>query len=75
MSFKRQNDVSPSTAITDVTFDHFSVANDVKAARAFRHVILLFHVTRFFNIGSIGEVCSNSSYYSIVTYLFTVTIY
>ena len=60
MSFKHQNDVSPSTAITVVTFDDFSVANDVKAACAFRTVTLLFHIAQFFNIGSIGEVCSNS---------------
>ena len=59
MSFKRQIDVTPSTAMTGVTFDLFSVTIDVKAARAFRTVILLFHITRFFNIGSIGEVCSN----------------
>ena len=58
-SFKRINDVTPSNAITGVTFDHFSVANDVKAAGAFRTVTLLFHITRFVNIGSIGEVCSN----------------
>ena len=45
---KRQNDVTPSNAITDVTFDHYSVANDVKAARVLRTVTLLFHITRFF---------------------------
>ena len=61
MSFKCQNDVLPSTAITDVTFDHFSVANDVKAAHTFRTVTLMFHITQFFNIGSIGTVCSNES--------------
>ena len=61
MSFKCQNELSPSTAITDVTFDHLSVANDVKAAHAFRTVTLLFHITQFFNIGSIGEVCSNQN--------------
>ena len=58
-SFKRQNDVTPSNAITDATFDHFSVVNDDKAARAFRTVTLLFHITQFFNIGCIGEVCLN----------------
>ena len=35
------------------------MVNDVKAARAFRTVTLLFRITRFFNIGCIGEVCSN----------------
>ena len=60
-SFKRQSDVTPSTAITDVTFDLFAVAIDAKAARAFRTVTLLFHITRFFNIGSIGEMCSNKT--------------
>ena len=35
-SFKRQNDVTPSNAINDVTFDHFSVINDVKAACVFQ---------------------------------------
>ena len=45
--------------LSSATFDYFSVANDVKAARAFRTVTLLFHITRFSNIGSIGEVCSN----------------
>ena len=58
-SFKRQNDATPSDAITDVTFDNFSVVNDVKAVHAFRTVTMLFHITRFFNIGCIGEVCSN----------------
>ena len=57
-SFKRQYDVTQSNAITDVTFDHLSVVNDVKAARAFITVIL-FHIKRFFNIDYIGEVCSN----------------
>ena len=61
-SFKRPNDVTPSNAITDITFDHFSVVNDVKVARAFRTVNLLFHITRFLNIGYIGEVCSNLQY-------------
>ena len=65
-SFKRQDDVSTSIAITDVTFDHFSLANDVKAARAFRTVALLFHITRFFNIGSIGGVCSNFIFVAFV---------
>ena len=33
---------------------------DVKAARVFRTVTLLFHITgSFFNIGSMGGVCSN----------------
>ena len=41
MAFKRQNDVSPSGAITDITFGHFSVTNDVKAARAFRVVTVV----------------------------------
>ena len=59
MSFKRQSYVSPSAAITDVTFDHFSVANDVKAA-LFQNCELLFDITRFFSIGSIGEVSLNS---------------
>ena len=58
-SFKHQNNVTPSIAITDVTFDHFSVAIDVIAVRAFRTVTLLFHIIRFFSIGSIGKVCSN----------------
>ena len=57
--FKRQNDVTPSNAISDVMFDHFSVVNDAKAVRAFRTVTLLFHKTRFFSIGYIGEVRSN----------------
>ena len=35
MSFKRQNDVTPSTTINDVTFDLFSVTIDVKAAHTF----------------------------------------
>ena len=33
-----------------------------KAARAFRTVTLLFHITRCFNFGYIGEVCSNRPY-------------
>ena len=32
-SFKRQNDVTPSNTIIDITSDHFSVVNDVKAVR------------------------------------------
>ena len=55
--FKRQNDVTPSNAITDVTFDHFSAVNDVKTAHTFRTVTLFFHITRFFNIGYIGARC------------------
>ena len=68
MSFKRQNAVTSSNAITDVTFDHFSVVNDVNAARPFRTVTLLFHITQFFNIGCIGEVCSNMQYTYIHVY-------
>ena len=64
-SFKRQNDVTPSYVITDVIFDHFSELNDVKAARAFRTVTLLFHITRFFNIGYIDEVWSNFYFRSL----------
>ena len=71
-SSKRQNDVTPSDAITDVTFDNFSVVIDVKAACAFKTVSLLFHITRFFNIGCIGEVCSNMKY---TTVCFNCTLY
>ena len=60
MSFKLQYDVTSFIATTDVTFDHFLVVNDVKAAGAFKTVTLLFHITRCFDIGYIGEVCSNS---------------
>ena len=58
-SFKGQNNFTPSNTITDVTFDHFSGVNDVQAVHAFRTVTLLFHITRFFNIGYIGGVCLN----------------
>ena len=34
-SFKCQKDITPSNAITDFTFDHFSVVNNVKAAHTF----------------------------------------
>ena len=60
-SLKQQNDVTAFNAITDVTFDHFSVVNDVQAARAFRTVTLLFHITRFFNSGFISVVCANNT--------------
>ena len=56
---KPKNDVTPSITMTDITFDHFSEAIDVKAAYAFKTVTLLFHITQFSNIGSIGEVCLN----------------
>ena len=59
MSLKSQNDVTPSIAVTDITFDHFLVSPVVELARTFKTVTLLFHITRVFNIGSIGEVCSN----------------
>ena len=39
-SFKRQKDFTPYNAITDVTFAHFTVINDVKAACAFRTVTI-----------------------------------
>ena len=58
-SFKRQNNIASFNSITEITFDHFSVVNDVKAGHAFRSGTLLFHITQFFNIGSIGEVCLN----------------
>ena len=54
---QKVNDITPSNTITDVTFDHFSVVNNIKAVHAFRTVTLLLHITQFFNIGYIGEVC------------------
>ena len=53
--------VTPSNAMTDNIFDHFSVEIDVKAARAFKAFFLL-HITRFFNIGENGDVCSNCTF-------------
>ena len=74
-SFMRQNDVTPSNVINDVTFDCFSVVNDVKAARAFKTVTLLFNITRFFNIGYIGEVCSNVSCVYVIKHSNTPRLY
>ena len=42
--------------MTDVIF---------QLARTFRTVTLLFHITRFFNICCIGEVCSNQRLFTV----------
>ena len=53
MSFKRKNDVKPSNAMTDIILQ----LQMTSASAHFQNCELLFDISRFLSINSIGEVC------------------
>ena len=55
-SFKRQNNVTPSNAMTDVILQWKFTSASMRFPPAFKNVTL-FDITCFFSIGYIGEVC------------------
>ena len=54
-----QNDVTPSNAMTDIILQGQLMSASACFPRAFKVVTLLFHITQFFSIGYISEVCLN----------------
>ena len=69
MSFKLQNDVTQSNAMTDVILQCQLTSASVHFPCSFKTVTLLFHITWFLSIGSIDEVCLIFlSYFSTKTY-------
>ena len=58
-SLKRQNNVRRSNAITDVILQWQLTSASVRFPHAFKYMTLLFHITCFFSIGYIGDVCLN----------------
>ena len=57
MYFERKDDVTRSNATTDVILHLQLTSASARFPRAFKTVTISFDITRFFNIGSIGEVC------------------
>ena len=59
MSFKCQNDITTSNAMFDVIFQRQLTSVGERFENCY---LKLFHITRSFNIGHIGEVFSNLPY-------------
>ena len=75
-SFKRQNNVTTSNAMTYVILQGQLTSASACFPHAFKVVTLLLHITQFFSIGYIGEVCSNKVFTcSILLYTTDSSVY
>ena len=56
MSFKCQNDVTPSNTMPDIILPWQLTSASARFPHALKTVTLLFDLTPYFSIGDIGEV-------------------
>ena len=60
--------------MTDVILQRQLTSASVCFPPAFKTVTLVFHITQFFSVGYIGEVCLNVSYDMFLCFIFLLCV-